>query len=216
MVGKRVSKTKNVTEESVPVMEQVIETKPEIKVESSDHHDLPQSKQPIKPGRTLIVKSKNHQSIDLSTFDGLEGLETKTEINQHNSVFLVFDSVQHSEKALESLSGSFHVKYSYYKVFVSLTNNISDDNMEKSRMELEQLVLSNTGSNVLFSKFYRKNNSYMNCGYMVVDTIDAMKKLISKESEFKQFKTESLTGTFYRFNNTKYKGPDSQQVNDSN
>ena len=83
-------------------------------------------------------------------------------------------------------------------------------------MELEQLVLSNTGSNVLFSKFYRKNNSYMNCGYMVVDTIDAMKKLISKDSEFKQFKTESLSGTFYRFNNTKYKGPDSQQVNDSN
>jgi len=216
MVGKRVSKTKNVTEESVPVMEQVIETKPEIKVELSDHHDSQQSKQPIKPGRTLIVKSKNHQSINMSTFDGLEGLESKTEINQHNSVFLVFDSVSHSEKALESLTGSFHVKYSYYKVFVSLTNNITDDNMDKSKMELEQLVLSNTGSNVLFSKFYRKNNSYMNCGYMVVDTIDAMKKLISKESEFKQFKTESLAGTFYRFNNTKYKGPDSQQVNDSN
>jgi len=215
MVGKRVSKTKKVTEESLPVMEQVIEEKPQMMVQSSEQNEQ-QSKQPIKPGRTLIVKSKTHQSIDLATFDGLKGLESKTEINQHNSVFLVFDTVLHSEQALESLSGSYHVKFSYYKVFVSLTNNISDDNMEKSKMELEQLVLSNTGSNVLFSKFYRKNNSYMNCGYMVVDTIDAMKKLISKDSEFKQFKTESLSGTFYRFNNTKYKGPDSQQVNDSN
>ena len=51
----------------------------------------------------------------------------------------------------------------------------------------------------------------MNCGYLVVDTIDGMKKLISKESSLKQFKTESVSGTFYRFNNTKYKTPETSQ-----
>ena len=216
MVGKKVSKTKKVAEEVSAVTEQVIESTPPVNVESvvqMNQSDSTQPKQAIKPGRTLIVKSKISQTVDLSSFDGLEGLESKTEINQHNSVFLVFDTIAHSEQALYSLKETYNVKFSYYKVFVSLTNNISDDNMDKSKMELEQLVLDNTGSTVLFSKFYRKNNSYMNCGYFVVDTIDAMKKLISKESELKQFKTETLSGTFYRFNNSKYKGPESQQAN---
>ena len=215
MVGKRVTKTKKITEEVSAITEQKIESTPPVNVESvkMDQLDSTQTKQLIKPGRTLIVKSKTSQTLDLSSFEGLEGLQSKTEINQHNSVFLVFDSIAHSEQALSILSATYNVKFSYYKVFVSLTNNISDDNMDNSRMELEQLVLDNTGSNILFSKFYRKNNSYMNCGYFVVDTIDAMKKLISKESELKQFKTETLSGTFYRFNNTKYKGPESQQSN---
>jgi hypothetical protein len=211
MVGKKVSKTKKVTEVTLPVTEQVIESIPPVNVEviKMDQPDLTQNKQVIKPGRTIIVKSKNSQSVALSSLDGLEGLESKTEINQHNSVFLVFDTIAHSEQAFNSLSIEYNVKFSYYKVFVSLTSNISDDFIDKTKMELEQLVLNNTGSTILFIKFYSKNNSYMNCGYFVVDTIDAMKKLISKESEFKQFKTESLTGTFYRFNNSKYKGPES-------
>ena len=41
---------------------------------------------------------------------------------------------------------------------------------------------------------------------------DGMKKLISKESSLKQFKTEHLSGTFYRFNNSKYKSQDTSQL----
>jgi hypothetical protein len=66
-------------------------------------------------------------------------------------------------------------------------------------------IESNTNSNMLYFKVYYKNSSYMNCGDLVVDTIDSMKKLISKESELKQFKTENFSGTFFRFNNSKYK-----------
>jgi hypothetical protein len=210
MVGKRVSKTKKVSEEQLPDTNHMIETKLQVNEPNVEHG---QHKQLIIPGRTLIVKSKDSQAIDLSKFSTLTGLESKAEINHHNSVFLVFDSITNSESALNSLTTTYNVKYSYYKIFVSLTTNISDNNFDKSKTELEQLVLNSTGTNILFSKFYRKNNNYMNCGYIVVDTIDAMKKLISKESEHKQFKTESLTGTFYRFNNSKYKSPELQQTN---
>jgi hypothetical protein len=72
-------------------------------------------------------------------------------------------------------------------------------------------IESNTDANMLYCKFYHKNSSYMNCGDLIVDTIDSMKKLISKESNLKQFKTEKISGTFYRFNNSKYKPKDQSQ-----
>ncbi len=68
-----------------------------------------------------------------------------------------------------------------------------------------KFIESNTDSTMLYCKFYRKGESYMNCGDLIVDKIDAMKNLISKESPLKQFKTEKLSGTFYRFTNSKYK-----------
>ena len=163
-----------------------------------------------KSGKTLIVKSKTSDKIDLSSFDKLTGLLTKSEINQHNSLFLIFDSIQNAEQALVSLSSSYNVKYSYYKVFISLSKSVED--FDKAKNEITSFVEKNTDSSVLYFKIYRKNNVFMNCGYFVVDTIDGMKKLISKESELKQFKTESLSGTFYRFNNTKYNSQNTTQT----
>ena len=158
-----------------------------------------------KPGRTLLIKSKTNDKINLSLFDNLPGLLTKSEQSQNNSVFLTFDTIAHSEIAFTKFSSTYNVKYSYYKIFFTLSNNVDASNYESTKSELMKFIESNTDSTMLYCKFYRKGESYMNCGDLIVDKIDAMKNLISKESQLKQFKTEKLSGTFYRFNNSKYK-----------
>jgi len=158
-----------------------------------------------KPGRTLLIKSKTNDKINLSLFDNLPGLLAKSEQSQNNSVFLTFDTIAHSEAVYVKFSSSHNVKYSYYKIFFTLTSNIDNTNYESAKTELMKFIESSTDSSMLYCKFYRKGEAYMNCGDLIVDKIDAMKSLISKESPLKQFKTEKLSGTFYRFNNSKYK-----------
>lgn len=222
MAGKKnITKTKKVDETSQPISEQVSEVieiviqTPQTTIEATDkkqesnNNYLTQEKFLSKPGRTLLVKS--NKPFNLSSFDSLKGLVSKAEINQHNSIFLVFDTIKNSEIAYATLGSDYNVKYSYYKIFFSLSNNIESSNFEKIKQELITYIETNTDSSMLHSKFYRKDTSYMNCGYLVLDTIDGMKKLISKESSLKQFKTESVSGTFYRFNNTKYKTPETSQ-----
>lgn len=207
MAGKKLNtKSKKTAEETTPtveVVQPVVEQTTQVSVVEQTT-ELSENKQLSKPGKTIIVKSKDGSPLDLSKFDGLTGLVSKTEINQHNSLFLVFDTIEHSESALASFTQNYNVKYSYYKVFVALSSNLDNSNVETSKQELTDFIQSNTDSTVLFCKFYRKGPSYMNCGYLLLDTIDGMKKLISKESELKQFKTEHFSGTFYRFNNNKY------------
>ena len=170
--------------------------------------DTTQEKHLSKPGRTLLVKPKDNKPLILNKFDNLKGLVSKAEINQYNSIFLVFDTIQNSELAHDMISLDYNVKYSYYKIFFTLTNNLDSSNLDKTKQDIINYVESNTDSSMLYCNFYRKDSSYMNCGYLIVDTIEGMKKLISKESVLKQFKTESVSGTFYRFNNTKYKTPE--------
>jgi hypothetical protein len=204
-VKKNITKSKKVAEtitDQKPEMIEIVIQKPQTVIETAPS----QEKNLSKPGRTLLVKS--NKPFNLSSFDTLKGLVSKAEINQHNSIFLIFDNIQNSELAHGILGAEYNVKYSYYKIFISLSGNIETSNLEKTKQELITYAESNTDSSVLHIKFYRKDSSYMNCGYLIVDTIDGMKKLISKESTLKQFKTESLSGTFYRFNNTKYKSPE--------
>jgi len=216
MAGKKqITKTKKVTEETTPVVEQTTQTVTEqtMKPVTEQITQTAENNTLSKSGRTLVVKSKDGSSFDLSSFDTLPGLVSKSEVKQHNSLFLTFDSIANAETALDVISKNYTVKYSYYKVFVTLSTNLDESNFDKTKQELTEFIEDKTGSTMLFCKFYRKNSSYMNCGYLIVDTIDGMKKLISKESELKQFKTESLSGTFYRFNNSKYNSQNTQSSN---
>jgi hypothetical protein len=165
----------------------------------------PYIKQLPKAGRTLLIKSKTSSPIDLSKYEPITGLLSKSDVNQHNSIFLTFDTIENSELAFNLINPDYNVKYSYYKIFFTLSTNIDTNNYESTKNEVKSYIESSTGASMLYCKFYRKNSSYMNCGDLIVDTIDAMKKLISKESNLKQFNTSALTGTFYRFNNSKYK-----------
>jgi hypothetical protein len=193
--------------------EPVVETEPVTHVESASepvsHFDA--AKQLPKSGRTLLIKTKTTEPLVLSKFDNFDGLVSKSEINQHNSLFLTFDSLAHAETAYNLIKSEYNVKYSYYKIFFTLSTNIDTSNYEDTKNQIMTFIESKTNASMLYCKFYRKNSSYMNCGDLIVDTIDAMKLLISKESSLKQFKIGNLSGTFYRFNNIKYKTPDSSQ-----
>ena len=64
-------------------------------------------------------------------------------------------------------------------------------------------VFDNTKSNVLYCKLYSKNRKYLGCGDLTVDTLDGMLKLLSKDSNLKDFTIDSYTGSFYKFNDKK-------------
>ena len=79
---------------------------------------------------------------------------------------------------------------------VGLSNNNDYNTIKQS---LSKFVSENTNSNVLYCKFYRKENNLLGCGDLTVDTVDGMKKLLSKDG-LKEFTFDSFSGTFYRFN----------------
>jgi hypothetical protein len=180
-----------------------------------------------KIGRTLLVKSFNTTDIDESLFENLEGLEKVAKTKHSNTVFLLFNT---SEKALSGLrnlktkSQNIRTKFSYYKLFFTITGLNDSVEYNDVKKSLINFVSNNTKTkgDVLYCKFYRKNKKYLGCGELTVDTLDTMLELLSKEAGFKEFSfTNSLdnltvasssnsttvsntfTGTFYKFNDKK-------------
>jgi hypothetical protein len=157
---------------------------------------------PLAPGRTLLVKSSSHVS-----YDDFEGILNKAETKSTNSVFLTFDTKENSSKAYNMLlsmeSEGVRVKYSYYRVFFTMSGltDTSDYNMVKK--DLTEHVESKSGSSVLYCKLYRKNSSYIGCGDFTIDTLEGMNKLLSKDNGNKDYTLGTLSGTFYRYNSTK-------------
>lgn len=157
-----------------------------------------------KGGRTLLVKSVNGKQLSTDLFKSLEGLQNQSETKASGSFFLTFDTVQNSVNALRKLrseSNDYNVKFSYYRLFFTVTglDDSSDYNQVKS--ELVNYVSNNASTNVLYCKLYRKNDKYIGCGDLTVDTLEGMNKLLSKDDGLKQFTLGSLSGTFYRYNN---------------
>ncbi len=161
-----------------------------------------------KAGRTLLVKSVSGDDLSPTMFDGFEGLTTKTETKSTKSYFLTFDTVANSVNAFRKLrkeSPECRVKYSYYRVFFTMTGLVDTTEYNQVKTELTEHVTKQTGANVLYCKLYRKDNKYIGCGDFTIDTLDGMNMLLSKEGSLKEFTlpTSSVTGTFYRFNGKK-------------
>jgi len=163
----------------------------------------------VMPGRTILVKSTLSDGIDLSNFDKFVGLLNTSEIKNNNTVFLTFNTILNSEAAYKVLELNYIIKYSYYKIFVTLSTNVTSSDYDKTKNEITSFIESKTDCSMLYCKFYRKGDEYMNCGDLIVDSLDGMNKLISKNSTLKQFKTDNYSGTFFRFNNSnnKFKKP---------
>lgn len=160
-----------------------------------------------KPGKTLLVKPREGKYIDESwlTLDGLsDNGVSKTE--KTGSYFLTFTDVDKSEKALNELkqthSDNIMVKYAYYNVFFKFSNSLDKDTSYDVVKKLHStFVKENTNSEVLYYKLYRnKEGEYLSCGDITLDTKEALDKLLSKDSGFKEFDLgNNMTGTFYRY-----------------
>ena len=156
-----------------------------------------------KAGRTLLILF-NDSSLTPSNYEGqfnFEGLLITS--TKNNGLFLTFDNTTNSVNAYKTIRSEhpdWRVKFSYYRVFFTLVGLSNNNDYNSVKQALSKFVSDNTNSNVLYCKFYRKENNLLGCGDLTIDTLDGMNKLLSKDNGLKEFKFDSFSGTFYRFN----------------
>lgn len=187
-------------------------------VDTTNNTVTDNQKKPVrKAGRTLLVKSVSGSSIDSKLFEKLTGLVSHSETKSSSSFFLTFDNIQNAldaYKSLRNVSSDFRIKFSYYRVFFTITGLIDSTDYNQVKQDLISYVTDKSDSTVLYCKLYRKDNKYIGCGDFTIDTIGGMNTILSKEAGLKDFTIGQHTGTFYRYNGTKNKN-DESNVHDS-
>jgi len=159
--------------------------------------------QRTKAGRTLLVKPSNN-TFATSLFDELEGLTSKHHIVKSDSHFLIFSSAKEALQALKKLKSTKNarVKFAQYRIFFKmdgLTDTTDYNSVKNAHTELVKKI----GGDVLYYRLYRKDNKFIGCGDMTIDTKEAFDKLIgSEEDSLKQFKFDIVSGTHFRYKKT--------------
>lgn len=153
-----------------------------------------------KYGRTLLFVPSNN-NVDMSVFNNLSGV-LSTYKTKSGSYFLTFDTVESSYQAFQTFKDdqSFRVKFARYQIFFTLNGMTDTSDYNSIKQEMTSFIEKEASGQVLYFKLYRKNNKFINCGDLTVDSLDAMNKLINKQSQLKTFTLGSLTGKFYKYN----------------
>ena len=150
-----------------------------------------------KAGRTLLVNSPSLNDYNGSDLTGLQSSSLR-----NNTLFLTFDTIPNSLSAYKKLRhehSDWRVKFSYYRVFFTMVGLSDMNNYNSAKQSLMNYVNTNSDSNVLYCKFYKKNNAFLGCGDLTVDTLEGMNRLLQKDGGCKEFTFDGYTGTFYRF-----------------
>lgn len=157
-----------------------------------------------KAGRTLLVKPSSN-SFDASLFEGMGGLISKHHTEKSNSYFLTFSTAQEALAGLKKIKNtnqSARVKFAHYRIFFKvegLTDTSDYNSIKTIHTDMVKKLDGNGG--VLYYRLYRKENKYIGCGDMTVDTKEVFDKLISEE-HLKNFKAEGFSGTHFRYKKT--------------
>lgn len=157
-----------------------------------------------KAGRTLVVKTKsgNLEESLMKQLSSLDGLQTHS-VSESKVVFLTFDTLEHSKDAMKVLrkdhGDSLRTKYSHYKVFFKLEGMSVEASYDEVKTLHKQWVETNTNSDVLYYKLYRKDGSFLSCGDLTVDTKEALDMLLSPDKHKTFTLGSGLSGTFYRY-----------------
>ena len=172
----------------------------------SAHTSSTQKRKGRKAGRTLLVKPES-ESFDSSVFASLEGLTNQHHTDKSNAHFLTFDTVGNAVNAYRHFrkehSDDVRVKFAHYRVFFTLQGLTEEHDYSDVKTAHMNFVRDNTSGRVLYYKLYRKNDSYIGCGEMTLDTKESFDKLVGGESEHKNFTVvEGVTGVHYRYNRT--------------
>lgn len=144
-----------------------------------------------KSGRTLLVKKDD---LDDTTFEGLDS-SVKT---PSGSTFLTFKTSDNAKDAYETLTtNGTKVKYPLYKIFFKIVPNDSEDKGKdfiKNKLEklandytyddLKKIVISKIIENceeaeILYFKFYRKQQVITGPGDLSLDRKDDLEKLVT-------------------------------------
>ena len=161
-------------------------------------------KQIQKPGKTLLIKLINNmETFDMTLLDNINGLVNKTNITPKKTLFITFDSIDNSMKAYYKLysyayKNNYIVRYSYYKIFFTITGLTNETVYTDTKKKLIEYINTKTNTNILYCKFYCKNNTYLGCGELTVDTMEGLNIILS--DAFKKFEFDTFTGNFYKYN----------------
>lgn len=173
-----------------------------------------QNRPRTKAGRTLLVKPSNG-NFDASIIEGMAGLTGTHHTEKSNSYFLVFSTPQEALSALKLIKNksgqSARVKFSHYRIFFKidgLTESSDYNTIKASHTSMVDKLTSNNQGGVLYYRLYRKDNKFIGCGDMTVDTKEVFDKLLTDDN-LKTFKGDGFTGTHYRYKKT----GDNQQSN---
>ena len=162
-----------------------------------------------KAGRTLLIKSVDNNydfdNLKLSEFDGVDSnIETKS-----GARFVVFTDVKYAMEALKVLKQNkdILVKYAHYRLYFTMNNLSSESDYNNVKKTHTDLIVENTGTEVLYYKLYKKDkNNYLGCGDLTIDTKEGMDKLLN-EDVMKNYSFEvdgvEYSGQFYQFNKFK-------------
>jgi hypothetical protein len=143
-----------------------------------------------KAGRTILVSSDWKDEINL------EGT-CNTHQTSNGARFVVFDTIDNARSAFKSLRDSgARVKYSYYKIFFRISDyNLKDVKYDELKEQVKDLLVKLGVDNILYFKFYTKNNEIIGSGDLTVDTKETLDLLISSnENSFGEGQV-----SFYRF-----------------
>lgn len=179
-----------------------------------------------KAGKTLLVLGRNNTDVETSFFTekNLKGLVSHTTV-QTKTHFLLFNDVPNAIKALKTLrhleDKDYLVKFVHYQVFFTckqLEGVKVSEKLEHGELknQFRKFLGEKTNAQLLYPpRIYRKGEEYMGCGYLTLDTKDAVDALLS-EDKLKTSKLENgyeLTFYRYRKNERMEEGQDNEAVN---
>jgi hypothetical protein len=173
-----------------------------------------QNRPRTKAGRTLLVKPSNG-NFEASVFEGLSGLTSKHHTDKSNSYFLTFTTPQDALTSLKKIKGiqNARVKFAHYRIFFKmegLTDSSDYNTIKTAHTEMVNKIATGGAGGILYYRLYRKENKFIGCGEMTVDTKEVFDKLLSAEA-LKNFKGEGFSGTHFRY---KKNGEDNQHSKD--
>ena len=162
--------------------------------------DTYSKKQTVKPGRTLLVKVFDKTNLDC--IDSLEGFTSKHHAVKSNSYFITFTTAEQSNNAMNQLKTQFgpsiNVKFAQYRIYFTMKGIAPDADYGFLKSTHCDMVTTSANCNVLYYRLYRKNNTYIGCGDMTIDTKDGFDCLMN---QFKNYTLNSeLSGIHYRYN----------------
>ena len=194
----------SITESPTKISDSSIEIKNNINHRVSQNKTPPTKNLIQKPGKTLFIKLiNNNETFDLNILDTITGLINKTNITPKKTLFLTFDSIDNSMKAYYKLysqgyKNNYIVRYSYYKIFFTMTGLTTETVYTDTKKKLIEYINTKTDTNILYCKFYCKNNTYLGCGELTVDTLEGLNIILS--DAYKKFEFDTFTGNFYKYN----------------
>jgi hypothetical protein len=136
-----------------------------------------------KAGRTLLVKPTS-SNFDKSIFTTFTGHQSTHHTEKSNSYFIIYSSSQEALSALKGIKSKcghdVRVKFSHYRIFFKL-EGLTDKTDYNNVKNVHTKLASDKNCTVLYYRLYRKDNKFIGCGDMTIDTKEAFDTLISEE-----------------------------------